>query len=155
MHFHIDLLFSRHILKQLSWFFFLFYKIVFIYFPKNEIIGTHACNLLAFIISAVGLKCTFLQWVCKNLYNQVVLQTAYWVSCIGHLLLDKTAVWKSLTKVMNSFNLSTGNFCKTILQSFSNGFLTWSWISVMVRNLFWFWMIEHISLQTRGCHEKK
>ena len=49
---------------------------------------------------------------------------------------------------MNLFNLSTGNFCKTIFHSFSNGVLTWHWISVMVRNLFWFWMIEHIILQT-------
>ena len=49
---------------------------------------------------------------------------------------------------MNSFNLSTGNFCKTIFHSFSNRVLTWPCISVMVRNLFWFWMIEHIILLT-------
>ena len=90
------------------------------------------------------LKCSLLQWVCKNTHNQVLLQSAYRLS--GRL--DGTALSKSLTKIMNSFNLFTGNFCNTIFHSFSNGVLTWPWISVMVRNLFWFWMIEHIILLT-------
>ena len=138
----LAVLFNRHILIGYQDFLF---SLTYLFF-KYKIIENHACAFLSLIISAVGLKCSLLQWVCKNLYNHVVLQTAYWVSGIRQF--DETAVWKSLTQVMNLFNLFTGNFCKTIFHSFSNGCLTWPWINVMVRNLFWFWMIEHIILLT-------